>query len=60
MIRLVSITTASGQNVTVQVPDDGPVQAGPVTRGWVSNQAEEHTEKRPDDALAKVQPAVMS
>lgn len=33
MMRLVSYTTASGQNVTAQVPDDGPVQAGPVTHG---------------------------
>jgi hypothetical protein len=58
MMRLVSFTTASGENVTVQVPDDGAAQSGPVTRGWVSNQVEEHTEKRLDDALAKVQPAV--
>jgi hypothetical protein len=58
MMRLVSFTTASGEDVAVQVPDDGPAQAGPVTRGWVSDHVEENTEKRLDDALAKVQPAV--
>lgn len=57
-MRLVSFTTASGEDVTVQVPDDGEAQAGPLTRGWVSTQVEEHTEKRLEDALAKVQPAV--
>ena len=55
MTRLVSFTTASGAEVTVQVPDDSA--PGPVTRGWTSGQAHERTEQRLDEALAKVQPA---
>jgi hypothetical protein len=56
MMRLVSVTTASGENVTVQDPEDGAAQAEPATRGWVSNQIEEHSEKRLDDAFARVPP----
>ena len=59
-MRLVPFTTADGEIVTVQVPDDDAPHAGPVTRGWSMNRVEERAEQRLDEALAKVQPAIGS
>lgn len=56
-MRLVSFTTASGDEVTVQVPGDAAPHPAQVTRGWAPKEMLEHTEQRLEDALAKVQPA---
>ena len=60
MTRLVTFTTEEGADVTVQVPDDGASPAGPVTRGWGTASSEERSDRKLDDALAKVQPAVLA
>jgi Trypsin-co-occurring domain 1 len=64
MQRLAIFTTADGDEVAVQVTDDGPMPGAPppgmTTRGIPSGRLIERTEQSLDEVLARARPAVTS
>jgi len=59
MQRLAIFTTADGDEVAIQVADDGPVP-GMTTRGIPTGRLVERTEQSLDEVLAHARPAVTS
>ena len=58
MERLAIFTTADGDEVVVQVADDGAPSAGLTTRGISTGRLIERTEQSLDEVLAHARPAV--
>ena len=59
MLRLATFTTPDGQDVTIQVTDDGGY-SGVTTRGLPAGRLVERTEQSLDEVMGHIRPAVNS